>query len=90
MKRARGKMVQGSGIPLQGLPHPHLRAAPALPGSYLWEIKKTMGEGKELEPEALVQDLLCSVGLRVRGTHSRMGSETCVKEPFKRLLSASP
>lgn len=48
-----------------------------------------MGEGQGLEPGALVQDLLCSVGLRVRGTHSGVGSETCVKEPFKRLLSAS-
>lgn len=82
-------MIQGSGIPLQGSPHPHSRAAPALPGSYLWEIKRTMGEGKELKLGALVQDLLCSVGLRVRGTHSRMGSETCVKEAFERLLSAS-
>ena len=88
MKGARGKTAQGSGIPVQGSHHPRPSPAPALPGSYLWEIKRTMGdwEGEELEPGTLVQDLLCSACLRVRGTHTRVGSGTCVKEPLKGSL----
>lgn len=69
MEGVRSKTVQDSAIPLQGSPHAHPLPAPALPGSYLWEIKRTKGEGEELEPGTLVQDPLCSVGFRVRGTH---------------------
>lgn len=67
MEGARSTTVHDSGIPLQGSPHPHPSPAPALPGSYLREIKRTKGEGVELEPGTLVQDPLCSVGFRVRG-----------------------
>lgn len=40
-------------------------------------------DGEGAGARVLVQDLLCSVG-----THTRVGSETSVKEPFKGLLSA--
>lgn len=71
--KGTGIMVQGSGIPLQGNPFPSLFCTCFDQQILRW------GCGK-VEPGALAQDPLCSVGLEPL-TH-RVGSESCVKEPF--------
>lgn len=94
MKGARGEIVQGSGTPLQGLLHPHPSPAPAVTDRYLWEIKRTMGEGigKGLETGALAQDLLLFSGFQGEGGHSsewdlKLVSKSLSKGSFQPALS---